>query len=857
VVVVLVGVVALVAALTGRGLPQTSGTIRIEGLHEPVTVIRDDAGIIQIRADDPHDLFLAQGYVHAQERMWQMEVWRHVSAGRLSELFGEGRMDTDRFIRTLGWRQAAQHDLDAMPPDVRAALNAYADGVNAWVDGHAGAFGPPFVVAGLLGGTGGLGGYTPEPWTALDSAAWQKVQAWNLGGNMDTEIFRLLADARLGSADRTDQLFPAYDPEAPVITPTGLEGSGGAGSARTTSATAAAREATAAAPVALAPDVAAAWHDVADLGAEALALAGLDNAAGLAGSHGIGSNNWVVAGSKSATGGALLANDPHLGFNMPSVWIMNGLHCRTVSEACPFDVTGVSFPGVPAVVLGHNARVAWGATNVGPDVQDLFRETVDPDDPTHYLFEGESIPFEVRPETIKVAGGDDVTIEVRSTRHGPILNDVDTRLEAEAPVALAWTSIREADGAFTSIFRLNTVTDFEGFREALSGYGSPSQNFVFADADGNIGYQLPGLVPVRDGAETGDRIRDGASGEDEWTGYIPFEDLPWQSNPPSGFIVTANNAAVDGDYPYFVSDDWDPGYRAQRITDLLAAAPEGSLTPADLREIQVDTYLLRADRTIPLLLAETAPATPDGRLLLDRIRSWDRTCGVDSTGCAAYVAAEFVLTRAIFEDELGPIARDYVGSPSSWQGLLATLADPASPWWDDTSTPAVERSRDVIAAALDATAANLRGTLGEPGRWTWGRLHTVDFREQSLGLAGIGPLEWYFNSGPRQVQGADGAIFNNYYQPSRAFEDPTDPDFAPVGIDEVFTVSNGPSYRLTIDMSDLDAARIIITTGNSGNPFDRHYGDLIDDWATGGTLPLPFSWDAIEASAASTLTLRP
>jgi penicillin amidase len=869
VVVVLVGVVGLVAALTGRGLPQTSGTIRIEGLHAAVTVVRDDAGILQIRADDPHDLFLAQGYVHAQERMWQMEVWRHISAGRLAELFGEGRVDTDRFIRTLGWRQAAQRDLDAMPQDVRDALQAYADGVNAWLADHEGAFGPPFIVAGLLGGTGGVGGYTPEPWTPLDSAAWQKVQAWNLGGNMDTEIFRLLADARLGSTERTDELFPAYDPEAPVITPTGLEGSGGAGSGATATLTrgdlwhdahaeaSADVDAAAGGSAALAPDVAAAWHDVADLGAEVLALAGLDNAAGLAGSHGIGSNEWVVAGSKSATGGALLANDPHLGFNMPSVWIMNGLHCRTVSAACPFDVTGVSFPGVPAVVLGHNARVAWGATNVGPDVQDLFRETVDPDEPSHYLYRGESIPFDIRTETIKVAGGEDVTIEVRSTRHGPILNDVDTRLEGEAPVALSWTSIREPDGAFTSIFRLNAVADFEGFREALAGYGSPSQNFVYADVEGNIGYQLPGLIPIREGAPTGDRIREGTTGAEDWAGYIDVEDLPWQYNPPSGFIVTANNAAVDGDYPYFVGDDWDPGYRAQRITDLLGAAPEGSLTAADLRAIQVDTYLLRADGAIPLLLAEAKPATADGKLLLDRVRGWDRTCGVDSTGCAAYITAEFVLTRAIFEDELGTLAKDYVGSTSSWQGLLAVLADPASPWWDDVSTAEVERSRDVISRAFDATAANLRERVGEPGRWTWGRLHIVDFREQSLGLSGIGPLEWYFNSGPRQVQGADGAIFNNYYQTWRAFPDPTDPDYVPAGLDSVFTVSNGPSYRLTIDMSAIDAARIVITTGQSGNPFDRHYGDLIDDWASGGTVPLAFSWDAIEANAASTLTLTP
>lgn len=868
VVAVLVAVVGLLAAVTGRGLPQTSGTIRMDGLHAPVTVIRDRAGILQIQADDPHDLFLAQGYAHAQERMWQMEVWRHIGAGRLSELFGGSSLERDRFIRTLGWRQAAQRDLDAMPQDVRDALAAYADGVNAWLADHDGSLGPPFVVAGLLAGTGGFGGYTPEPWTPLDSATWQKVQAWNLGGNWNGEIFRLLADARLGNPARTDALFPAYAGDAPVITPSGLAGSGGAGmpgvtaaagSTATAGVTATSEAATVSGP-ALEPfsaDAAAGWHRVADIGAEVLALAGLDGGTGLVGDHGIGSNNWVVAGSKSASGGALLANDPHLGFSMPSVWIMNGLHCRVVSAACPFDVTGVSFPGAPAIILGHNARVAWGATNVGPDVQDLFRETVDPADPTHYLFRGESLPFEVRSETIRVAGGDDELIEVRSTRHGPILNDVEPRLASEPPIALQWTATREQDGAFAAIFRLNTVRDFEGFRAAFEGYGSPSQNFVYADVDGHIGYQLPGLIPVRDGERTGERIRDGASGTQEWTGYIPFEDLPWQYDPPSGVIVTANNAAVDDAYPHFIAADWDPGYRAQRVTDLLAAAPAGSLTPADFRAIQMDAYVLRADATVPLIVGEAAPRTADGKLLLDRLRSWDRTCGVDSVGCAAYVATEFMLTRAVFEDELGPLAKDYVGTSPSWGALLAQLRDPSSPWWDDTSTEGVVRARDVISAVLDRTASDLRATLGGPGRWTWGRMHTVDFTEQSLGGSGIGPLEWYLNSGPRPVGGASGAVQNNYYQTWRAFPDPEDPGFVPAGLDTVFGVSNGPSYRLTIDMSAVDDARIVITTGQSGNPFARHYGDLIDDWATGGTVPLRFSWDAIEASAAVRLTLAP
>lgn len=519
-------------------------------------------------------------------------------------------------------------------------------------------------------------------------------------------------------------------------------------------------------------------------------------------------------------------------------------------------MAGVSFPGVPGVILGHNARIAWGATNVGPDVQDLFRETVDPADPTHYLYKGVSTPFETRTETIAVAGGDPETIVVRSTIHGPILNDVDSRLKDQDLLALRWTATAEPDGAFAAIFHLNTAANFDDFRAALRAYGSPSQNFVYADVDGHIGYQLPGLIPVRAGERTGDRIRDGASGTQDWTGYIPFDDLPWQYDPPSGFIVSANNAAVDAAYPYFVSDDWDPGYRAQRITDLLTAKA-GHLTTADLGAIQMDTHPLRADVVIPLL-AEAAPTTADGRLVLERIRSWDRNCEVDSMGCAAYGAAEFTLMRAIFDDQLGPVAKDYVGTTDSWRALINVLSDAKSPWWDDTATTAAnERPRDIISAALDRAGAELRATVGQPPRWTWGRIHTVNFKEQTLGVSGIGPLEWYFNSGARAVGGFAGAVLNNYYRMWKAYPDPSDPAYEPAGFDTLFHVSNGPSYRLTIDMSNLDAARIITTTGQSGNPFDRHYGDLIDRWSTGQTVRLPFGAAAVGASIVTTLNLTP
>jgi penicillin amidase len=874
VVLAVAAIIVLGGLLTSRGLPQVSGTIKVGALHAPVTVIRDRAGIIQITADDPHDLFVAQGYAHAQERMWQMELSRRIGAGRLAELFGESQVDTDRYIRTLGWRVAAERDLKAMSPAGVAVLQAYADGVNAWITEHEGRLSTPFVVAGLLAGSGGLGGFTLEPWTTLDTATWQKVQAWSLGGDVDVEIFRLLADARLKDPARTDELFPAYDVDAPVITPTGLPGSGGAGAAPAnpqepgTPATPAGTSGARPNPIALSGAEVAGLANVANLGNTVAALAGFDRGAGLVGSHGVGSNNWVVAGAHTASGKPMLANDPHLGFSMPSVWIMNGLHCRVVGSSCPWDVAGVSFPGFPAVILGHNAHIAWGATNLGPDTQDLFRETVNPDDSTKYKSGGRWVPFDLRHETIKVAGGEEVELDVRSTVHGVVLSDVDNRLKDGPPLALRWTTTVQADRTLESFLAIDVATTFDEFRASFDTYGSPSQNFIYADIDGHIGYVLPGLIPVRaepcppdalcvDRPATGERVRDGASGEEEWTGYLPREALPWQLDPPSGVIVSANNAPVDGAFPYWFGRDWDPGYRAARVADLLESIPAG-MTADDLRSIQGDTYVLRADTIVPALRAlDPKPSTEDGKLLLDRIVTWNRECDETSSGCAAYISAELMLQRAIFDDELGPIARDYVDSPMAWQALIWLLGEPGDRWWDDTSTTEVETAGSIIGPALDRTAAQLRAALGEPTAWTWDRLHRVTFRETTLGSSGIGPLEWYFDPPGRAVGGADGAIVKNSYATSRMYPDPYDPSYQPVGIDRVFEVTNGPSMRFSIDMDDLDAARIIITTGQSGNPFDGHYGDLIGLWAVNLTIALPFSHDAVAGSAVSTLTLEP
>jgi penicillin G amidase len=851
VVVVVGGLLAGVGALawvTGRALPQTSGELRVPGLGGPVAVTRDIHGLVNITAADPHDLFMAQGYVHAQERMWQMEVWRHIAAGRLSELFGAGSVETDRFIRTVGWHRAAGRDLAAVGPAGRLALEAYAGGVNAWLDANRGQLGLAFVVTGA----------EPAPWTPLDTLSWGKVQAWNLSGNMTSEIFRYLADARLGDPARTDELLAPRE-FGPVTVPTYAddEGLGGEGAIVD--------------PVpgppgaaALTPDQVAAWRAVARASAEASRIAGLDAGwGGLVGDHAVGSNAWAVSPSISSTDGALLANDPHLGISMPSVWFINGLHCAQVNEACPYDVTGVSFPGVPGVVLGHNARIGWGVTNAGLDVQDLVIETLDPADPDRYLGpDGTSLPMTTRVEEIRVKGGDAVTVEVRETIHGPILNDVDDRLAGAPPMALRWTGIHPVaapDRTFEAFLGLNAASDWTTFRESLALFTAPAQNVVYADVDGHIGYQLPGYVPIRsDPGDRGDRPVSGSDGSGEWVGRIAFEDLPSALDPIDEWVVSANNAIVDEGYPAFLGGEWDPGYRAERIIDLIYAYGEDGLALDEMGAIQVDTTPLRA-RDVVLWLDGAEPDTEDGAAIARRIGEWAGDCEVDSLGCAAYLTWEYRVLRGLVDDDLGDLARDFVGSPIAWPFLARQLEEPRSSWWDDVTTPDVAETADlVILRAMDEAGAELRAALGGPDRWSWGRLHTATFREATIGTSGgVGPLEWYFNDGPVSVPGAAGVPNAQYYRLGRAYPDPTEPEFEPVAIDELFSVTNLPSYRLLIDMSDLDGGRIVITTGQSGNPFDRHYNDLIDHWRLGETLPLPFTPAAVDRSAASRLQLVP
>ncbi|MFJ9555762.1 penicillin acylase family protein [Nocardiopsis sp. NPDC101807] len=826
----------LVAALLGvwtvrRSFPETSGELALPGLESQVTVLRDGNGVAHVYADNTRDLFMAQGFTHAQDRFWEMDFRRHVTAGRTAELFGPDQVDTDAYLRTMGWRHVAEQEYELLTPETRGYLDSYADGVNAWLDGHDGA--AASLEYGLLAVLNG--GHDIEEWSPVDSLAWLKAMAWDLGGNMQEETERAqLLDAGL-TEEQVEELYPAYPfEEHEPITDTDehiVPGEGGeAGDGPPEGDERRAPE--------LPEGVVPALTGVAD------AAASLPRMLGPSTSPDLGSNSWVVGGEHTESGLPLLANDPHLGASMPSTWYQIGLHCTEITDACPFDVSGFSFSGLPGVVIGQNESIAWGFTNLNPDVMDLFVEEIDGDG---YVVDGETLPLETREETIRVAGGDDVDIVVRSTHHGPLMSDtaVGEGLAAvaenagaegadggEYAVSLQWTALSPGTTA-DAIFTLNRARDWEDFREAASQFDVPAQNLVYADNEGNIGYQAPGAVPVR-GRGDGRYPAPGWDSDYDWEDYVPFDELPSVYNPESGFIVTANQSGVDADYEHMLTDDWDYGYRSQRINDLLdAALADGPVDGQDMSDIHMDSYHGGAVDVVPHLLE----AEVDGvaARAQEQLRDWDLFTDTDSAGAAFYQATWRHLLPLLF-DELEPYAMS--GNSRGMYVVGGLLDDPDSDWWRGAEASGRD---EVLAAAMDAAAAELTELLGdEPADWRWGDLHTLTATHESFGTSGIGPVEWLFNRGPVESSGGSGIVNATGWNDAEGY-----------GITAV------PSMRMVVDLSDRDASTWIHLTGNSGHAFHPHYDDQLEPWSEGGTLPFVVSEEAVREAAVDELVLTP
>jgi penicillin amidase len=830
-----VTVMALVAAgfvvwTIQRSFPQLEGTIEVEGLGRDVDVQRDALGIATISASDTDDLFFAQGFVHAQDRFWEMDFRRHVTSGRLSELFGESQLGTDRFLRTLGWREVAAQEVEALDPTIASYYEAYAEGVNAYLADHDGADASfEYAVLGLQNAD-----YEIEPWTPEDSVAWLKAMAWDLRTNIEDETERALLAPDFTS-DQLAQLYPGYPFDRnPVIVPTLV--------AAQPASTGAASD----------PGVVTATIEWDEAEGVIEAVGALIGSAG----EGIGSNSWVVSGDLTESGMPLLANDPHLGAALPSVWHQVGLKCRTVTAACAFDVSGFSFSGVPGVVIGHNSRVAWGFTNLTTDVTDLYLEKIQGG---QYWRDGQLIPLEERTETIEVAGGEDVELRIRSTANGPILSGLSPDFtaitedpysgtdgvvaqpaaapEGQYAVSLRWTAL-DAGTTAASIFALNLAEDFEDFRAAAALFDVPAQNLLYADVDGNIGYQTPGRLPIR-GAGDGSMPQPGWDSAYAWQGFIPADELPMSYNPAEGYIVTANNAIVGADYPYLLTRDWDYGWRAARIVDLLQRrAAMGPLTADDMRDIQADNeFAMGKQLSAAYMDIATGRQGPDAALEL--LRSWDAQNGADSAAAAyANVLWDQLVLDLFVTGRAAP-------APVTGQGRLflvvdALLDDPDSEWWTNAEL-GVDGRAEMLEHAANKAYDRLVTLQGDnPAKWSWGELHALPLRSDTFGTSGIAPIEALFNRGPYPVGGGSSVANATGWDIGGTFE--------------TITV---PSMRMVVDLADFDASGWNHLTGTSGHTFHPNYVDQTPAWQRAELTPWAFTDAAVDSATTHELTLVP
>lgn len=898
---VLVLVLAVVAGVAGgaywsistvrASFPQTKGSITLKGLSGPVDVKRDDYGIPQIYASSDEDLFMAQGFVQAQDRFWEMDVRRHMTSGRLSEMFGKSQVDNDEFLRTLGWDRIAKQEYDkTLSASTKKYLQAYAAGVNAYLDGK-----DNKDISLEYAALGFTNDYKPGKWTPVDSVAWLKAMAWDLRGNMQDEIDRALMTSRLGPKEIAD-LYPQYPySRNKTIVQAGqydevTKTFGSTGSAAGTGSSAGGTAGTGASS-----GTAGLQGQLAGLQE---VLDDLPTAVGVNG-NGIGSNSWVVGGKYTITGKPLLANDPHLSASLPSVWYQMGLHCRAVSSKCQYDVSGYTFAGMPGVVIGHNQNISWGMTNSGVDVTDLYLEKLSGDG---YLYDGKTVPFITRQETIKVAGGSPKKIVVRETKDGmPLLSDRSDELvkvgrkatvDTAAPdrgdgygIALRWTAL-DPGTTMDAVFAMDRAKNWTDFRAAAALFDVPSQNLIYADTENHIGYTLPGKIPTRPQGYDGSVPAPGWDAKSRWTGYIDDDELPYEYDPARGYIVTANQAVVDkAKYPYTLTTDWGYGARSQRINDLIQSKIDdgGKISTDDMRQMQLDNSSEIAKLLVPKLLkidisdkdVRDAAAIREAQELLE---GWDYTQDADSAAAAYFNSVWRNILKLAFGNKLpkelrvegqclwvdpvnttGPADEtDKVrecgerepdqaqpdGGDRWFEVVRSLMSDEDSDWWKTPSSgtrPSADNRDELFRRAMIDARWELTAKLGKDiDTWNWGRLHRLFLKNQTLGTEGPGFLQYALNRGPWKLSGGEATVNASGWNAAGGY-----------GVVWV------PSMRMVVNLGDLDKSKWINLTGASGHAYNAHYTDQTDKWADGELLDWSFSEKAVEDGTSDTLVLKP
>lgn len=749
-------IIAMIVLITGSGfyltkkaLPNIKGNLEVRLLEHNVSVIRDVKGVPHIEAKNLHDLYVAQGFVTAQDRLFQMDLSRRQASGQLSEVIGDATVDRDSYFRTLGLRRAAEASYSKYSKEAQDVLNWYADGVNEYIK-YATKEGKLPVEFKILQ-------YKPTEWSAIDSLAIGKYMAFDLGGHWNEQAFRYYAMNKFPK-EKALELFPADNNLDPYIIPSNTSKIDVEKSFAS----------------AIIPPV---WN---------------------------GSNDWVVSGSKTKSGKPLLADDPHLGLATPAIWYETHLQSKNM------NVKGVIFAGVPGIIVGHNDHVAWGVTNVGPDVQDLYIEKRNPNKPDEFLYDGKWEKATVVNETIKIKDKKSKVLPVMITRHGPVISEFASEAGKDTVFSLQWTALqptRELEG----VMKFNVAKDWDTFKEGLDLFEAPAQNFVFASDDGTIAYRANGNIPIR---KKGNGLMPvpGWTSDYGWKSYIPFEELPTLINPKEGFISTANNKVVDDSYPYHISHSWAQPYRQLRIREVLKQSDK--LTVKDMQNLQMDEMNLQAKEHLPKFIQSLTKnnneLTTIEKSALDELENWNFIDDQDEASPLIFQRWMTEINKALFDKQISKEMMELFGDRKVVvdQLLRNSLSGKKVIW--------IEEKGGIDQLLLDTyqkTINNISKTDGKDvSKWSWGDHHQVAFTHP---LSSIKVLSYFFNAkDPIPVGGSSTTV-------------------KAAGYDENGIVDHGASWRTVVDFSDLSKSVNIVGPGQSGNIGSKWYSDQMEDWANG------------------------
>lgn len=786
---IVVALLFLAHHMATRSFPKINGSVSVPGLQSAVKIYRDHFGVPHVFAESATDAWFGAGFVQAQDRLWQMELIRRAGLGRLSEVLGPAALKTDRLFRTLGLRRLAEETARALDTETRSALEAYALGVNACRMSQKGAYAVEFDML----------GFEPEPWTIEHSLVLAKLMAWELNTSRWVDITYGLIVQQIGE-QRARELYPDWPANAPRIIP------------REWSSTEVARQAL----------------PLLEADASFRSLLGLSD-------FGSGSNAWVVGPAKSVTGNAVLANDPHLILTAPGRWYEMHL------SAPGLEVTGASLPGIPFIVIGRNRHIAWGITNAMVDDTDYFVEEVDSlEFPSRYKLDNAWLPIHQFVDTILVKDGIPVILTSYRTHRGPIIN----RMEPAAERSSMLLSMRWVADAVThearAVMKVNLSENWTEFRESLRDFAAPAQNFMYADVKGNIAYATAGRIPRRSEQRFASPYPGWVSTYD-WNGFVPFDQNPSLYNPSEGYIVSANNKIISSRYPYYVSNNWEPDWRATRIVELLAL--EGKLTLEDHQRIQLDVVSPQARLLMPHILKAYEgwePQQEDLRTALNYFRNWNFQMREDDVATTIF---EAFLVRAVhntFFDELGPSLSSLYDTLAAKPLIALTelLSQDSSAWFDDIRTEHGETKNEIIRMSLEEGIRVLKQWLGgEPKEWRWGEVHEVEFGhvfgENSL-------LRSLFNVGPFPVGGSHSTVWKGDFRIRKPFRNYL-----------------GPSLRIIVDLADENNTRTVLPPGQSGHIYHRDYSNQIPLWRNGAYKRQTMDRAMLERMDASLLTLWP